>query len=155
FRGPRREHLAAPGGHDTTARAHRQRAYVVRVGERPHAGPHPGCDRARRAREAHRYIRRAVARLVRRLHGRRAIRRGAPGLTSLVDHPDAQLRIATTHPRTTHPRTTNIQQEKSCPPSTCTERPPPPRSSTSRRSRTSVRDARRCSGTALTTTSRS
>ena len=92
---PRRQQLAAPGDHHPAARPHRHRGDVVRLGERPDAGADPRGDRPRRAREAQRRrVRRAVAGLVRRLHGRRADRRRAAGLTH--DH--------------TSRRTTNQQQ---------------------------------------------
>ena len=79
LRGPGRQHLAAAGGHHPAARPHRQRdarrTTSVHDLSRRSSGPRP---RTASTRSARRRVRRAVAGLVRGVHGRRAGRRRAP-----------------------------------------------------------------------------
>ena len=71
-----RQQLAAAGDHDAAARPRRSRETTLRVVERPRRRDAARGGRPRRAREAHRRGRRELARLVRRVHGGGAGRRG-------------------------------------------------------------------------------
>jgi len=74
-----RQRLVAAGSHEAACRSHRLRDHDLCVGERPGERISACRGRAWRAREAHRAGRPELARLVRRVHGARAVwRRAAP-----------------------------------------------------------------------------
>ena len=66
---PRRQWLAAAGGHDPASRPNRHRRDNVCVGSGPGERAQACGGRPRRSREAHRSGRPELARLVRRIHG--------------------------------------------------------------------------------------
>ena len=86
FQRSRRQWLAAAGSHEPAPRTHRSCRDRLRLrarsGQRTSAGV--GCPR--RAREAHRQSRPRLARLVRRLHGARAIGRGTASVSHHSEH---------------------------------------------------------------------
>jgi hypothetical protein len=73
---PGRQRLAVSGGHQPAARAHRLRRDFLRLGERSGGCTAASGSRTRRAREASRPARRALAGMVRRLPRGGAVRRG-------------------------------------------------------------------------------
>ena len=80
---PGRQRLATPGDYDAAARPDRPRGDDVRFGERSGERASACGGRPRRAREAHRQGRPELARLVRRVHGRRAGRHGAAAMSTV------------------------------------------------------------------------